>query len=345
MKKNETTSEKTGEELLEMVKKLCEKEGMKGWKLAQETMLKEKADSPKLQEIIEYMMLNCKPDYFRPALLSFCCKAVGGNPKTTIPTGAALTLLGWAIGIHDDIIDQSRMKNKRPTVLGKFSKDLALILSDVLLFKGFTLLRKTLDSEISVERLVEILETIEKIWFEQSAGEALEIQFRGLTDVTSEECLEKIRMRASEMEACTRIGGILGDGSRKQIADLGAYGRLVGMMSILRNELIDMLEFNVLRHRIRKESLPLPVIYALQDKQINPKLVSLITDSRLTKEDLQSISKLSDRSGGIEYVAVLIGKMVQEAHMYAKTFKSKELEIIAASLSIHPNEWRPVLSG
>jgi len=344
MKENETTSEKTGEELLEMVKKLCEKEGMKGWKLAQETMLKKKADSPKLQEIIEYMMLKYKPDYFRPALLSFCCKAVGGNPKTTIPTGAALTLLGWAIGIHDDIIDQSRMKNKRPTVLGKFGKDLALILSDVLLFKGFTLLRKTLESEISVKRVIQILETIEKIWFEQSAGETLEIQSKGSTDVTSKACFEKIRMRASEMEACTRIGGILGDGSKKQIEDLGAYGRLVGMMSILRNELIDMLEFNMLRHRIRRESLPLPIIYALQDQRIRPQLISLITKSKLTKRDLRNISKLSDRSGGIEYIANLIDKMAQETCVYAKSFRSKELKTIATSFLISSKEWRPLLS-
>ncbi|MCK4478031.1 polyprenyl synthetase family protein [Candidatus Bathyarchaeota archaeon] len=345
MKEKKSVTEETGEKLLEKVRRLCENEGLEGWKLAQKTMLKEKADSPKLQEIIEYMMLKYKPDYFRPALLSFCCKAVGGNPKTTIPTGAALTLFAWAIGIHDDIIDRSRMKNKHPTVLGKFGKDLALILSDVLFFKGFTLLRKTLDSEISVGRLVEILETIEKIWFEQSAGETLEIQSRGSTDVTSKACLEKIRMRASEMEACTRIGGILGDGSRKQIEDLGAYGRLVGMMSILRNELIDMLEFNMLRHRIRRESLPLPIIYALQDQRIRPQLISLITKSKLTKRDLRNISKLSDRSGGIEYIANLIDRMAQESCAYAKSFRSKELKIIGTSSLISSKEWRPLLSN
>lgn len=344
MKENKTPLEETEEDLLEKAKKLCEKEGMKGWKLAQETMLKEKPSSPELQEAIKYVMLKYQPDYFRPALLSFCCKAVGGNPKTTISAGAALTLFAWAIGIHDDIIDQSKTKNRRSTVLGKFGKDLALILSDVLLFKGFTMLRKTLESKISVKRIIRILETIEKIWFEQSVGETLEIQSRGLTDITPKKCLEKIRMRASEIEACTRIGGILGGGSEKQIEALGTYGRLIGMIGILRNELIDMLEFKVLRHRIRKESLPLPLVYALQNPQIKPKLISLITSSEVTKEDLRSISKLSDRSKGMKYVATLIKKMTHNASMYAKAFKSKELEIVASSLLIRPKEWMPLLS-
>lgn len=345
MKEKRAQKRQTGEELFEEAKKLCEKEGMKGWKLAQETMMRAEPSILELQEAIEYVMLKYQPDYFRPALLSFCCKAVGGDSEDTIATGAALTLFAWAIGIHDDIIDQSRTKNKRPTVLGKFGKGLALILSDVLLFKGFSLLGKTLKSQMSSEGYWGILETIEKIWFEQSEGEAFEVQSRGMTNLAPEECLEKIRMRASEMEACARIGGILGGGRNKQIEDLGDYGRLLGMMGILRNELIDMLELDVLRSRIRKESLPLPVVYALKDSRTKPKLVSLIGKSKLTIEELRSISKLSDRSGGIKYVATLIDEMSEKASSYAIAFKSAKLKILASPFSISSKVWKPILSG
>lgn len=332
-----------GEALVEKARQLCEKEGMKGWKLAQETLLKEKASNPQLQEAINYIMLKYQPEYFRPAFVSFCFKAVGGKSTPAVPTGAALTLFAWAIGIHDDIIDQSKTKDERPTVLGKFGKDLALILSDILLFKGFTLLRKTLESQMSIESFVRILETIEKIWFEQSVGEAFEIQSKGLVDLTPEECLDKIRMRASEMDACARIGGIIGGGSARQIEVLGKYGRLIGMIGILRNELIDMLEFNVLKHRIRKESLPLPVIYALQDKSAKSQLVPLITQSRLTKEDLRKISKLSDSFKGTDNVATLINKMSREAYMHANSFKDSNLKILAEAFALESDTWKPLL--
>ncbi len=344
MTRNEPIPRRSGEELFESARKLCEKEGGEGWKLAQKTMLQEKACNQGLQEAIEYAMLEYKPDYFRPALLSFCCKAVGGNVTDTVPIGAALTLFAWAIGIHDDIIDQSKTKNGRPTIPGKFGKDLALILSDVLLFKGFTLLRKTLKSKVPVDKVVKILETVEEIWFEQSEGEALEIQHRGATDVTPDECLRKIRMRASEIEACTRVGGILGGGTSAQIDQLGEYGRLVGMMGILRNEVIDMLEMDVLKHRIRTESLPLPVVYALQNPATKRKLSPLITKSRLAKEDLKDISELSDAAKGIENVASLIHKMSKEARSYAKSLKSAELNLVAAPFLMSPKEWRTLLS-
>jgi geranylgeranyl pyrophosphate synthase len=307
-------------------------------------MMKVEPSIPELQEAIKYVMLKYQPDYFRPALLSFCCKAVGGDSEDTIATGAALTLFAWAIGIHDDIIDQSRTKNRRPTVLGKFGKDLALILSDVLLFKGFTLLRKALKSKASLDRVVKIFETIEDIWFEQSEGEALEIRHRGLIALAPEECMEKIRMRASEIEACARIGGILGGGTAKQVERLGKFGRLIGMMGILRNEVIDMLELDALKNRIRRESLPLPVVYALQNSTTRSKLVSLITQGRLTEGDLQNISSLSDSSRGIEKAAMHISEIGREACSYGKSFKSKELELLATPFQMSPKEWKKMLS-
>jgi len=343
MKEDKPSTGMTGEEVFEEARKLCEKEGAEGWKLAQAAMLKEKARNHELQEAIEHAMLEYKPDYFRPALLSFCSKAVGGKKKATVSTGAALTLFAWAIGIHDDIIDKSMTKNGHPTIPGKFGRDLALILSDVLLFKGFTLLRRTLTSETSIERVIEILETIEKVWFEQSEGEAIEIQHRGLIDVTPEECLEKIRMRASEIEACARIGAILGGGTTRHVKKLGNYGRLVGTMGILRNEVIDMLELDALKHKIEKESLPLPVVYALQGSSTRPKLISLITKRDLVEKDLQNISRLSDTSGGIQKVARLISEMSKEANAYGKSFESTELQLLAIPFRVNPIEWKKLL--
>jgi geranylgeranyl pyrophosphate synthase len=344
MKEDKSVQDEAGEELFEKFEEFCEKEGAEGWKRAQTTLLKDRARAPGLQEAMEYAMLKYKPDYFRPTLLSLCSKTVGGNPRNTVSTSAALTLFAWAIGIHDDIIDQTITRHKRRTIFGKFGKDLSLILSDVLLFKGFTLLRETLESEVPTERVIETLETFEKIWFEQSDGEAIEILSRRQTDITPKECLEKIRMRASEMEVCTRIGGILGGGSAKQIEDLGSYGRLIGMMGCLRNELIDMLEFNVLRSRIKRESLPLPVVYALQNPKVRPKLISLLTKSRLSKQDLRNISKLSDRFGGIDYVAKLIEEMAEKTNNYAKRLRNKELKMFATTFLIRPEEWKPLLA-
>lgn len=335
------------EKLLEEIKDLLKNEGKEGVELAQEALMEE-TDVQRLRKALSFTRSSMQEptDYFRTALLSLCSKAVGGSSRNTFSTGASLVLFARAIGIHDDIIDQSRAKGGRLTAPGMLGKDIALILSDILLFKGFTLFRKTLESDVSLDRAVTVLGVIEKIWFEQSEGEVLEIQSRGKTNLTPEECLKKIRMRASEMEACTRIGGILGGGSEGEVENLGRYGRMLGMASILRNELVDMLEFKVLYHRIRKESLPLPLVYALQNPEARPKLIALISEKDL-KKNLKKISGLVDKTGGMEYVADLIGKRVHEALISIDIFKKRgvhqQLRLLVVTLPIRPQEWKPIL--
>ncbi len=301
MGKNKVKALSKNEEALEKVRKMIEREGAEGWNLVKQTLLKQQTRSPQLKEAIDYA--TQKPDYFRPAILSLCSKAVRGNSEITIPYGASLVMLAKAIGIHDDIIDKLKKRNKRFTLFGKFGKEIALIISDILLFKGFTLMRKNHEIGVSQQKAARIFDTIEKFWFEQSESEIQELQTRRQTNITPQECLSKIKMRASELEATTRIGAILGDASEEEIEALGKYGRFLGTASILRDEVIDMLEPNVLLHRIRNESLPLPLIYAIQKPNAKSEIILHISKKRLTRKDLLTITKTSDEAGGIERVA------------------------------------------
>lgn len=333
----------TYDEKLEVIKDMLLKEGKEGVELAQESL---DADTEviELKTALSFTRLRMQEstDYSRTALLSLCSKAVGGTSKDTISTGASLVLFARAIGIHDDIIDQSKIKGGRPTAPGKLGKDVALVLSDILLFKGFTLFRKTLKSVTSLGTAIAVLDVIEKIWFEQSEGEVLEIKSRGKTAVTPEECMKKIRMRASEMEACGKIGGILGGGSDEDIESLGKYGRMLGIASILRNELIDMLDLKALRHRVHKESLPLPMIYALQNS--HDKLESVISQ-KSSASNLRNISKLTEENNGIQYVSDLIDETVHKGLSSIDRFKNKlvyqQLKLLILSLPVRPEEWKP----
>jgi geranylgeranyl pyrophosphate synthase len=333
----------TNSKKFKVIKKMLIKEGGEGVALAQQA-LKEDTEVKELKTALDFTRSHIqKPtDYFRTGLLSLCSKAVGESSKATIPISASFILFGRAIGIHDDIIDQSKKKNGKLTAPGKLGTDVALIVSDILLFRGFTLFREALKSGIPLSTAVTILEIIDKIWFEQSEGEILEIESRGKTTITTKECLEKIRMRASEMEAYTRIGGILGGGSDEDIKSLGKYGRMLGIASILRNELVDMLDLTTLRHRIKNESLPLPMIYALQNcpNELDPSLFQT-----LSRTNLKKISEFTEKNNGIQYVSDLIDKKVRDGLLAIYRFKNRmvyqQLKLLISSLPIRHEEWRP----
>jgi geranylgeranyl pyrophosphate synthase len=335
----------SGEQLIAETRKIIAKEGAKSWTLAKETLLQQETQSSQLKEAITYAAFL--PDFFRPAIVSFCCKAVGGESEITIPCGASLILLGKAVGIHDDIIDNLKVRNKRRTLFGEFGKEIALITSDILLFKGFTLMRKNAEKGVAQRANVKILDTIDRFWFQQSESEILEVQSRRRTTTTPQECLEKIKMRASELEATTRIGGILGDGPEKEIEALGKYGRLFGMASILRDELIDMLEPDALRNRMKHESLPLPLVYAMKDSELKRKVTQIISKSQFSNKTLQRICEAADALDGMNYVAETIQKVIHEAQSSIGIFKGKneELGLLATSVIIRPTEWKSVLQA
>lgn len=345
MKKTARKNEIKNEELMGEARKIIEKEGAKGWELAKKILKTQRTSNPQLQEAINYIIQG-PPDFFRPAFLSFCSKAVGGSSDPTVPCSVSLIFFSKAIGIHDDIIDNLRTRNHRSTFFGRFGKDIALILSDILLFKGFTLLRRFDEIGVPPQSIAEILNTIDRIWFEQSEGEILEISSRGQTDVTTEECLAKIRMRASEFEAIARIGGILGNGSKGKVGILGRLGRNLGIMTLLRDEIIDMLELDALKHRIKYESLPLPIIYAMKDNKAKPSITSLISKKKLTRTDLLNISRIADIAGGISFTSTYIDQMNKEIQLCLNSFgKKEELKLISNSLLISPNNWKPLLKS
>jgi geranylgeranyl diphosphate synthase type I len=333
------------EEPIVKVQKMLKKDGAKGWNMAKEILLKHETDNPQLKQALAYLTLI--PDYFRPAIVSYCCEAVGGEPEITVPTGASLVLLAKAIGIHDDLIDKTKKRDGHVTTFGKFGKDVALVLSDVLLFKGFTLLRKNLEIGISSFTMVKILETIDHVWFEQCEGAVSEFESRRNLDLTPEKYLAIIRKKASELEATTRIGGILGHGSQSEINILGKIGRILGMISLLRDEIIDMLEFNVLKHRIMHESLPLPVIYAGQKADVRSEIISLISKRKPTIKDMQKLSKIVDKAGGIEQTAYEILRKANQAKKYLKLIKkeSSKFKILIESHVLYPKDWKAVLES
>jgi len=295
------------EEIMEQVQKILEERGRKALEMARQTILQEEIECKEVREALKYFMTEYWHDLARPALLSLACEAVGGDPEITTPIAIPMTLISGAIDIHDDIIDQSKVKGSRPTVLGKFGKDIAILVGDALLFKGFTLLHKAVEKGIPAEKVAVIVDIIKRTFFELGDAEALELQFRGQMDIAPEEYLHVVRKKAADVEAHTRISAVLGNGTGREIEALGEYGRLLGMLIILRDDLIDIHDCKEFIHRVKKEHFPLPLLYALKSSsEIRSELASIFPKVKITKKDMQKLLKNIDTVGGYEQVQKLM---------------------------------------
>ncbi|MEJ2244160.1 MAG: polyprenyl synthetase family protein [Candidatus Bathyarchaeota archaeon] len=322
------------DKLIEQLQKILHSRGEKALKLAREKVLEENLESKKVKEALTYFMNEYWHDVTRPALLSIVCEAVGGDPNITFPVSIPMSLISGAIDIHDDIIDQSTSKWSRPTVYGKFGKNVALLVGDALLFKGFTLLHEAINNEIPADKILAISKIIKTTFFELGDAEALELQFRGRSNISSENYTRVVKMKAADVEAHMRIASILGNGTKKEIEALSAYGRLLGMLIILNDDLTDMLCFDEFQNRVMNDHLPLQVFYALEKSKDKSEIESILGKTIKTKSDVEKIINFTNNAEGPIFVAEMMKRFADKSISHLENIKKNKniLELLVKTL-------------
>jgi len=276
------------QKMMKRVRRLLEERGRKAYEMAKEEVFNEEISYEPVRNALQYFIKELWHNFQHPALLSLACESVGGNPENTIPIGAALVLLTGAADIHDDIIDQSETKGSKPTVFARFGRDIALLVGDALLLKGFILLSKACE-DLPKKQEKTIVDLVRKGFFEIGVAEAKEASFRGNWDLVPEEYLEIIKMKAAIADVTARIGAILGGGNSKEINTLAHYGRTLGILMTIRDDFIDLFELDEIRNRAENECLPLPILYAFRNTRKKRKIIRLLRKDKITEQGSQEI--------------------------------------------------------
>lgn len=330
------------DEIVKQLLELLHSRGEKALRLAREKVLEEKLESKEVNDALTYFMTEYWNDVTRPALLSLVCESVGGDPDLTTPVGVSMTLMAGGIDIHDDIIDESKRKGSKFTVYGKYGRKIALLVGDALMFMGFSLLYECLEKGISPGQIIEIIKIINQTFFELGDAEAMELAFRNRDDVTPEEYLSVIRKKAADVEAHSRISAILGGASSDEIESLAEYGRILGMLVILRDEMIDMLDPKETIHRLKKEHLSMTIIYALQ----NPEMKFLVSDmlKQTTKiRDAEKLLMLVDSAGGFSQMNDCMQNLAKVAYNKIEKIKYNKKYLILLIRGMLLPDWRSYL--
>jgi len=267
---------------------LLRNRGAKSLEIARQSIRQEEIKHKLLAEAMRYFATEAFPDVMHPGLLTIYCEAVGGKPDETIQVGAAMTLLVAAADIHDDLVDGSEIKNGKPTVLGKYGKDIAVLTGDAFLIKGLYLLYEAI-AEFPSGKKNALLRLVKQAFFDLSSAEAEEAAFRGNVDISGRDYFELIKRKIAVAEATAKIGAILGNGTINQVRALGEIGYTLGLLNTLRDEFIDVFEADELSNRFKNEILPLPVLYVFQDPEKKKQIIQLLKELKLTKAKTERI--------------------------------------------------------
>lgn len=184
-----------------------------------------------ITEIGEYLR-NGGGKRLRPALLLLSAKLMDYRGQGAIRLGAVVEIIHTATLVHDDIIDDAKIRRGRPSANTQWGNSKCVLAGDWLYMQAF---------KVAVgERNFGILDTLIDLTQKMVEGELLQMEKLGKL-ISLQEHFDLIyRKTACLFSACMRLGGILGGATPEQIEKLGEYGDCVGMAFQIVDDVLDL---------------------------------------------------------------------------------------------------------
>ena len=132
----------------------------------------------------------------RPSLAMISCEAVSGDVKNVIPLAIAIELTHNFTLVHDDIMDNSKVRRNLPSVHIKYNEPMAIIAGDLLFAKAFEAMHD-ISGDLSIFKNVEfgLIDCVREI----SEGQHLDMEFEKRKIISEDQYLEMILKKTAVM--------------------------------------------------------------------------------------------------------------------------------------------------
>ncbi|MBP1610956.1 MAG: Geranyltranstransferase [Acidobacteria bacterium] len=199
----------------------------------------------------------------RPALLLLSSWMCGYEGPISYRLGAVLELIHAATLVHDDIIDDAKVRRGRASINAQWGNEITVLMGDWLYMTAFSLALG--------ERQFKILDILIDVTRKMVEGELLQLSANGSLDVTEEQHMDiSMRKTAFLFSACSQIGAILGSANSEQQDALRLYGLNIGIAFQMVDDVLDFTSDESTLGKpvgsdLREGKLTLPLIYLLRE--------------------------------------------------------------------------------
>jgi geranylgeranyl pyrophosphate synthase len=188
---------------------------------------------------VAYHLVKAGGKRLRSLIVLLACEAVGGNFEDALPLVIAAEFLQTASLIHDDIIDQDVQRRGVPTVHTKYGLEYAILASDYLIFKAYSIISGYGDPKL--------LRIISEAGVSITRGETTELFMK--PEVSSTFNREQYLSMAQEktgafIEGAAKSGALIGEATKVQLHALTQYGRNIGLAFQIRDDILDITELH-----------------------------------------------------------------------------------------------------
>lgn len=259
-----------------------------------------KTDVALLNLVLKYITSK-KGKQIRPILVLLSAGICGKISTRSYVGAAMIELLHTATLVHDDVIDQAKVRRGIASINAEWNNKIAVLSGDFLLSLGL----KTSVNHNEF-RFLKITSTAVQM---MSESELFAIDKARSFKITEDEYFKIINGKtATLISSCCEIGAYSASDKEEDSENLSEFGTLIGLAFQIRDDLLDYVSKSSLIGKpvgndIKEKKITLPLIYALDksDNNERKKIISLMKSKDISKSDINYILDFVKQKGGVEY--------------------------------------------
>jgi octaprenyl-diphosphate synthase len=217
----------------------------------QEKITKELASEKIIQDIYEYIFQS-KGKKTRALIALLASQSKKLKPLKRIELASIIELLHTATLVHDDVVDQSKLRRGEKSVNQVWNNSYSVLMGDFIYSKAFMLMMK-LDRPAILKELASATNDIAR-------GEIIQ-----LDDLLKVSYLKTGRL----FEAAAKTGAMLADSSKADVKSFGLLGKTLGIAFQIQDDILDYESLHIDTGKpalqdFQEGKITFPLFYALK---------------------------------------------------------------------------------
>ncbi len=267
---------------------------------------------PLVEQVVTYLSKK-RGKRLRPLLVFLTARLHGDLTNRTMSAGLVVEMFHTATLVHDDVVDESKMRRGSRTVNDIWDNKVSILIGDLLF-------SKTLSSIVDLQdtHAVAILSAAaERI----TEGELLQIAFAGEPELSEADYFDLISKKTAALfSASCQLGALTVGQNGKAVEQMNAFGEHYGIAFQITDDLLDYLgdERKLGKptgNDLREGKITLPLIYALDHapEQQRKTVQDMMQRGVRETDEIEHIVQFVKAQGGVDYSVDLVRQYTEKA--------------------------------
>ncbi|MDR3194084.1 MAG: polyprenyl synthetase family protein [Tannerella sp.] len=261
--------------------------------------------------------------HIRPLLLLLAARACGRVGDNTVPAAVLIELLHTASLLHDDVIDDTKLRRGVRSVNAIFDNRIAVLVGDFIL--ADVMIRA---AALDCMPVVHIVATLCR---EMSQGEIKQIENADRLLLAEKDYFLVLKKKtATLLASCTEIGAVTAGAPLELQQRCHAIGTLLGYAFQIRDDIFDYFDDPQTGkpngNDLREGKVTLPLLHALSAASPSEKApyLDMLREKKLDPAQIATLIDFARERGGIAYAEMRMNTCKEQAATLIRTLPSSD---------------------